>query len=108
MDLGECQFGLDSLHVVFVDLLLLPHRVVVVLHVLQLVDLLDGLALEVLRLLEQVVDAGLLVFHLVEPLGDRVELVRVQNALTLLPDLLHVVLVFGLGCGQQAPRYTPR
>ena len=48
VDFGECQFGLDGLHVVFVDLLLLPHRIVVILHVLQLVDLLDGLALEVL------------------------------------------------------------
>lgn len=100
LDLGECQFGLDGLHVVFVDLFLLPHCVVIALHLPQLVDLLDGLPLEVLGLLQQVVDARLLVLHLVQPLGHRVELVGVQHAPPLLPDFLHVVLVFRLNGGQ--------
>lgn len=99
LDLGECQFGLDGLHVVFVDLFLLAHCIVIALHMPQLVDLLDGLPLEVLRLLQQVVDARILVLHLVNPVGHRVELVGVQNAPPLLSDLLHIVLVFWLHRG---------
>ena len=63
-------------------------------------DLLDGLPLEVLRLLQQVVNARLLVLQLVEPLGHRVELVGVQHAPPFLPDFLYVVLVFGANGGQ--------
>lgn len=100
MEPGECQFGLDGLHVVFVDLLLLAHCVVIALHLPQLVDLLDGLPLEVLGLLEQVVDARLPVLLLAQALGHRVELVGIEHAPALLPQFLHVVLVFGAESGQ--------
>lgn len=48
LDFGECQLGLNGLHVVFVDLFLLANCIVIALHLLQLVDLFNGLPLEVL------------------------------------------------------------
>ncbi len=96
MNFSQGKFGLDGLHIILIYLLLFFNSIVIIVQFLQLIYLLDRFLFEMLWFSQKVVLGNWPIFWVANFLRYWIELIRIQYALSLLPNLFDVVFVLWL------------